>query len=244
MIKIAVCDDNTADRDALLTILNDYRARKNPDMSIEVFGASLELLNAVERGSRFDVLFLDILMPGFNGMQTASEIRRLDSYVKIIFFTSTPDFAVESYEVNAFYYRLKPISSEFLFPLLDSVLETCEKERSDKLILQCKDGLTTVEINKIEFCEVMHRTLFIHMTSGKILESIGSMDNLEKQLSVYGCFMRVHRSYIVNLNHVRNISPRAVTMSSLAEIPIPRGRHNEIKNAFLKNAFCEVKTEL
>lgn len=171
MIKIAVCDDDTADRDALLTILNDYCARKNPDISIEVFGASPELLNAVERGSRFDVLLLDILMPGSNGMQTASEIRRFDCYVKIIFLTSTSDFAVESYEMNTFYYRLKPISSEFLFPLLDSVLETSEKERSDKLI-------------------------------------------------------------------------GAVTVSGLTEISIPRGRHNEIKNAFLRNAFCEEKTKL
>lgn len=243
MIKVALCDDETADRDELLAVLNEFRTQRSSDMSIEVFGASLDLLNAIEHGARFDVLLLDILMPGFNGIETAAEIRRFDSYVKIIFLTSSSDFAVQSYTVNAFYYQLKPVESEFLFRLLDSVLETCKRERSDNLILQCKDGLTPVEISRIEFCEVMHRTLFIHMTSGKVFESTGSLDNFEKQLSFYGCFMRIHRSYIVNLNHVRNISPRAVTMSCLTEIPIPRGKHNEIKNAFLENAFCEGKVE-
>lgn len=244
MIKLALCDDETADRDELLAILNEYRTQRGSDMSIEVFQAPLDLLNAMEHGSKFDVLLLDILMSGFNGIETAKEIRRFDSYVKIIFLTSTPDFAVQSYTVNAFYYHLKPVEPEFLFGLLDQVFETCERERSDSLILQCKDGLTPVEINKIEFCEVMHRTLFIHMTSGKVLESTGSLDSLEKNLSQHGSFMRIHRSYIINLNHVRNISPRNVTMSCLTEIPIPRGKHNEIKNAFLENAFCEGKVKL
>lgn len=239
MIKAAVCDDEADVREELSALLNQYRAKRDPEMSVEVFRSPLDLLNAIERGSRFDVLLLDILMPGFNGIETAAEIRRFDSYVKIIFLTSSSEFAVQSYTVNAFYYQLKPVLQDDLFRLLDSVLETCERERSDSLILRCKDGITLVETNRIEFCEVIHRTIFIHLTSGKILESNGSLDNLEKQLADHGCFMRFHRSYLVNLNHIRSVSGRAVTMSCLTEIPVPRGKYSEIKNAFLKNAFCE-----
>lgn len=244
MIKVALCDDEPAVIDELLELLDQYREQRDSEMSVEFFQASLDLLNSIEHGSRFDVLLLDILMPGFNGIQTAAEIRRFDSYVKIIFLTSTSDFAVQSYTVNAFYYQLKPIKSEILFRLLDSVLETCELERSGGLVLHCKDGITPVETRRIEFCEVIHRTIFIHLTSGKILESTGSLDNLEKQLTDYGYFIRFHRSYLVNLNHIRNISHKTVTMSCLTEIPIPRGKYNEIKNAFLENAFCEGKIEL
>lgn len=244
MVKIAICDDDSAVRDELSALLNQYRAQQDSEMSIDVFQASLDLLNAMERGSRFDVLLLDILMPGFNGIETAAEIRRFDSYVKIIFLTSSSDFAVQSYTVNAFYYQLKPIRAESLFGLLDSVLETCERERSGSLVLRCKDGITLVETRKIEFCEVIHRTLFIHLVSGKVLESTGSLDNLEQQLAGQGCFVRFHRSYLVNLNHIRNISRRAVTMSCLIEIPIPRGKYNDIKNAFLENAFYEGKIGL
>ena len=244
MAKVAVCDDEPAVRDELSALLNQYHEQRNSEMSIEVFKAPLDLLNAMERGSRFDVLLLDILMPGFNGIETAAEIRRFDNCVKIIFLTSSSDFAVQSYTVNAFYYQLKPIQAESLFPLLDSVLEACEQERSDSLILRCKDGITIIDTKKIEFCEVMHRTLFIHLISGKILQSTGSLDNLEQQLTSHGCFMRFHRSYLINLNHIRNISHHSVTMSCLAEIPIPRGKYNDIKNEFLKNAFYEGKIGL
>lgn len=193
--------------------------------------------------SRFDVLILDILMPGFNGIETAAEIRRFDNYIKIIFLTSSSEFAVQSYTVNAFYYLLKPIRTESLFPLLDSVLEACDNERADSLILRCKGGITRVETSRIEFCEVFHRTLLFHLTSGTTLESTGSLDKLESELAGYGCFIRVHRSYLINLNHVRNISRKSVTMSCMTEIPIPRGKYDDIKNAFLENAFLERKPQ-
>ncbi len=239
MIKAAVCDDDPAVREELPAFLNQYCAQRDTKMNIEVFSTSLDLLAAMERGCRFDVLLLDILMPGVNGIDTAAEIRRFDSYVKIIFLTSSSEFAVQSYTVNAFYYQLKPVCPESLFPLMDSVMESCERERDSSLILRCKNGITGIKLWHIEFCEVIHRTLFIHLTSGKIIESVGSLDDIEKRLSVYGCFLRLHRSYIINLNHIHNISRRAVTMSSLTEIPVPRGKYGEIKNAFLENAYNE-----
>ena len=90
---------------------------------------------------------------------------------------------------------------------------------------------------QLEYCEVSHRTLFIHLTSGKVLECIGSLDELSKQLIPYGSFLRPHRSYLANLEYIQELSYRAITMSCLAEIPIPRGKYNEIKNAFLEYAF-------
>lgn len=70
-----------------------------------------------------------------------------------------------------------------------------------------------------------------------MLESIGSLDDLGAQLKPYQCFLRSHRSYLVNLEYVRNISARAVTMSCLTEIPLPRGKYNEVKDAYLDYAF-------
>lgn len=69
----------------------------------------MELLADIEAGVRFDVLFLDVLMPGINGINAAREIRRYDTAVQIIFVTSSSEFAVQSYVVGAYYYQLKPI---------------------------------------------------------------------------------------------------------------------------------------
>ena len=92
-------------------------------------------------------------------------------------------------------------------------------------------------LNQLEYCEVIHRTILLHLDSGKVLESSGSLDELSRQLAPYGCFYRPHRSYLVNLEYVQTLSYRAITLACLAEIPIPRGKYNEVKSAFLDYAF-------
>ena len=237
MIKIAFCDDDCAVLSDLHELLAIYRAEKNREIDDYAFHSPLDLIAEIERGTRFDILFLDVLMPGQNGIDAATEIRNYDKNSKIIFLTSSSEFAVQSYTVNAFYYQLKPICAESFARLMDTLLSQCEKERASSLILHCKTGITRIKPAQLEYCEVIHRTLFIHLTSGKVLECIGSLDELAKQLIPYGSFLRPHRSYLVNLEYIQNLSYRAITMSCLAEIPIPRGKYNEIKNAFLEYAF-------
>ena len=237
MIKIAFCDDDSAVLSDLHELLALYRAEKNKEIDDYTFHSPLELITEIGRGMRFDILFLDVLMPGENGIDVAAEIRNYDKNAKIIFLTSSSEFAVQSYTVNAFYYQLKPICEETFTRLMDAVLSQCEMEQASSLILHCKTGITRIKPTHLEYCEVIHRTLFIHLTSGKVLECIGSLADLEKQLLPYGSFLRPHRSYLVNLEYIQNLSYRAITMSCLTEIPIPRGKYNEIKNAFLEYAF-------
>ena len=237
MIKIAFCDDDSAVLSDLHELLALYRAEKNKEIDDYAFHSPLDLIAEIERGTRFDILFLDVLMPGQSGIDAATEIRNYDKNAKIIFLTSSSEFAVQSYAVNAFYYQLKPICTESFARLMDTVLSQCEKEQASSLILHCKTGITRIKPAQLEYCEVIHRTLFIHLTSGKVLECIGSLDELGRQLIPYGSFLRPHRSYLVNLEYIQNLSYRAITMSCLAEIPIPRGKYNEIKNAFLEYAF-------
>lgn len=234
MIKVAFCDDEISALNELRILLDRYRAERNQQIEYAVFHSPLELLAQIEKGARYDILFLDVLMPGENGINAAAEIRGYDSNVKIIFLTSSAEFAVQSYTVGAYFYQIKPICEEGFFRLMDSAVATCEKERGDSLILRCKTGITRIELKQLEYCEVSHRTLFIHLISGKILESTGSLDELSRQLEPYGCFLRAHRSYLINLDHVQKLSYHSITMSCLTEIPLPRGKYHEIKDAYLK----------
>ena len=237
MVKIAFCDDDLSALNELQTLLDRYRIDRNEALEYFPFHSSLDLMAAIEKGLGFDILFLDILMPGQNGIETAQEIRQHDSNVKIIFLSSSPEFAVQSYQVSAFFYQLKPIQEENLFRVMDSVLSVCEKEQTNSLILRCKTAITRVEPRQIEYCEVLHRSLFIHLSSGKILECTGSLEDLSTQLLPYGGFLRPHRSYLINLDYVYNLSYKAITMHCQTEIPVPRGKYNEIKTAFLSHAF-------
>lgn len=237
MVKIAFCDDDISVLNELRVLLDRYRAERSCVVDYVIFNSPLNLLAEIERGVRFDILFLDVLTPGENGMDAATEIRNYDSNVKIIFLTSSDEYAVQSYPVDAYFYQLKPISEDSFIRLMDSVLSRCEKEQSESLVLRCKNGITRIELRQLEYCEVRHRTLMIHLSTGKVLESIGSLDELCRQPEQEGRFFRPHRSFLVNLEFVQNISGRAIVMSCLAEIPIPRGKYNEVKNAFLKYAF-------
>lgn len=237
MIKLAFCDDEISELNEICMLLDQYRVERNQEIDYIAFQSPLDLLAEIERGTRFDILFLDVLMPGETGIDAAAEIRNYDNNVKIIFLTSSSEFAVQSYMVGAYFYQLKPIWRESFFRLMDSALSACEKEQTNSLILRCKSGITRVEMRHLEYCEVIHRTLLIHLTNGKVLESNGSLDELCRKLESYGGFLRPHRSYLINLNYVKNLSYRGITMSCLTEIPIPRGKYNEIKDAYLEYAF-------
>lgn len=202
-----------------------------------IFQSPLELISKIEQGIRFDILFLDVLMPDENGVDTASEIHSYDKNVKIIFLTSSAEFAVQSYMVNSFFYQLKPICTERFFHLMDNVVSQCKKEQASRLILHCKNGIAQIKPSQPEYCEVIHRTLFIHLASLEVLECSGSLNELARQLVPFGNFLRPHRSYLVNLEYIQNLSYRSIIISCQAEIPIPRGKYNDIKNTFLEFAF-------
>lgn len=237
MIKAAVCDDDTSILSEISILLDRYRIEQNQEIVYTTFQSPLELLAEMEKGIHWDVLFLDILMPGENGIDTAKEIRQHDANVKIIFLTTTPEYAVQSYLVNAFFYQLKPLCAESFNRLMDSVILECEKKESAYLILKCKNGITRIDLDKLKYCEVLGRTLLFHMEDGRIFERIGSLEELAEQLHAYDNFFRPHRSFLVNMEFIQNISNKKIEMRDFVEIPIPHGKYTEVKERYLEYAF-------
>ena len=237
MIKIAFCDDDMEVLHQMNELLDRYRVERNEDITYAAFQSPFELLTEIEKGIRPDILFLDVVMPGQNGMDVAKEIRQYDTNMKIIFLTPSPEFAVESYSVGAYFYQLKPIWEESFFRLMDAVLAECEKKKKNSLILRSKDGITRIDLQQLEYCEVLGRKLLFHLENGAVLESAGSLDDLAGQLMQYSNFFRPHRSFLVNMEYIQNISSRSIKMVNDAEIPIPHGKCSEIKNTYMEYAF-------
>ncbi len=237
MIKIAVCDDDIFLLKKITSLIEQFCTEFNREIMYTVFQSPLELLAEFEKGMRWEVLFLDVIMPGGNGINVAREIRQYDHNVKIIFLTESSEFAVESYTVGAYYYQLKPISKEKFYGLLNEVAFEYEKAQQCSLILRCKSGITRIDLKKLEYCEVIGRTLVFHLGNGKVLESSGSLDELYSKLTQYDNFLRPHRSFLVNMEYIQNISGRTIILDSLVEIPIPHGKCSEVKNKYLEYAF-------
>lgn len=240
MLKIAICDDNITDLSNMVSLIDDYKNLQQGRHIIEytAFHSALDLIAAMESGHHlYDLVLLDILMPYVTGMDAAKEIRQFNKSIKIIFLTSSPEFALESYVVNAYYYALKPIWKDKLFILLDTLIYEIEHLKSISFIIKSKTGLTRIHMNKLEFAEIIGRTILYHMSDGITLEAIGSMSELEKELLSSPCFIKPHRSYIINMDFIDILGQRQIKMHSQSKIPLAKANYQTVKSTYITYAF-------
>ena len=156
MLQIAVCDDNIDELSNMVQLINQYRSSKHLDCEYAIFQNGFDLVSALEKGKRFDIYCLDIIMPGFMGIDVAKEIRTFDKTAPILFFTSSPEFALESYSVKAINYVLKPISKEKLFFTFDDILERIKAGKNDDaVIVKSNEGIQKILISNLVFAEVI-----------------------------------------------------------------------------------------
>jgi DNA-binding LytR/AlgR family response regulator len=161
-----------------------------------VFPNGFDLISALEKGKRFDIYCLDIIMPGFTGIDVAKEIRAYDKTAPILFFTSSPEFALESYSVKAINYVLKPISKEKLFFTFDDMLEHIKvKKDEDAIVVKSNEGIQKILISNLIFAEVIGRNVLYHLLSGKVIKCTESFSHVCDNLMKYGCFIKTHRSF-------------------------------------------------
>ena len=181
MIKIAFCDDDLSVLRELSALMDKYRVERNQNIMYASFNSPLELLTEVERGTRLDIIFLDVLMPAQNGISTAMEIRQYDTSVKIIYLTSSAEYAVDSYSVGAYFYQLKPIWQESFYRLMDSVLSECHKDKENSLILRFFLALW-LAVKQAGSNSVLGRALELSSMGIRVDPAA-----LDRQLSLAGC---------------------------------------------------------
>jgi DNA-binding LytR/AlgR family response regulator len=223
----------------MVSIINDYKQQRENKYKIEytAFQTAVDLIAALESGQKYDLALLDIIMPQLNGMAAAKEIRQFNQDIKIIFSTSSPEFAVESYMVEAYYYALKPIWKDKLFTLLDKIFSEIETSTGTSLLIKSKTGLKRIHIKRLEFAEVITRSVFYHLTDGSVIEALGSMGELEKDLSAYSCFIKPHRSYIINMDHIDTVCQKEIKMQSSAVVPLAKANYPIVKEAYIAYSF-------
>lgn len=143
-------------------------------------------------------------MPGVNGIQAAREIRERNSQIQIVFLTSSPEYAVESYSVQAHYYLLKPASEEKLFPILDRLLDDFKKPE-DALHIKTQSCVFSLPYGKIEYIVVSAKKLHFYLTDSITRVVTCSLTDFEQALLKRPGFMKVHCSYLMNLLWVQEL---------------------------------------
>ena len=235
MLKIAVCDDDNGELSHVKALLEQYQAQKRIGMRIELFHSAMELMDAL-RTTNYQLLLLDILMPGFTGIQAAREIRTSDSETKIIFLTSSPEFAVESYRVDAFYYLLKPIREDELFPVLDRLLQQFRRAE-DTLLLTLPSGVLRLPYTRIVVLEVNSKRLLFYLNDGSIREIPGTLTLYEPQLLERREFVKVHRSYLVNMDYIQHLTGNELVTCSGVTVPVSRLLSVAVRKEYMEFLF-------
>jgi len=234
MLQIAFCDDDMDELSNMVQLINLYRVSKNLDCEYAAFSNGFDLVSVIEKGKRFDIYCLDIIMPGFTGIDVAKEIRFFDKIAPILFFTSSSEFALESYSVKAINYVLKPVSKEKFFVTFDEMLDQIKAENDeDAVIVKSSEGIQKILIANLVFAEVIGRNVCYHLRSGKIVECTESFTSACDKLLKYGCFIKPHRSYLVNMQYVDKIENHQITLQTLTSVPVAQGKARELKGQYL-----------
>lgn len=224
---IAICDDQEQECGALQHLLYAWQRERQHPVRVRVFRSPVELLDAA-REEPFTLYLLDVLMPGMDGMAAAREIRQFDAAAALVFLTSTPDFAYESYAVHALSYLLKPITPQALYPKL---------QPQDGLTLKAGKVLFRVPFSQLVYVEVNQKHLYFNLTDGSVREVPGVLRQYEAQLLAREEFMRIHRSYIVNMLQVAAFAPTEVRTFSGRSLPVSRLLYPQLQKDYLALLF-------
>ena len=179
---IAVCDDQIEELEKLTALLQAWQSDLHSDVRFQTFRSGGQLLDAA-RAERFTLYLLDVLMPGMTGMDAAREIRSFDAAADIIFLTTSPGFAYESYGVRAAEYLLKPINAKLLYPVLDK-LYLREQKPQDGLTVKSNGMLVRLPFSQLSYVEVNGKHLYFHLADGTVRKVAGSLKDYEPLLLV------------------------------------------------------------
>jgi len=240
-LKIAICDDDSQELNRISSFIDTYKRIRNVPLIYSTFLSAAELVSKVS-SEGYNILFLDILMPGINGMQAAHEIRSIDAEVKIVFLTTSPEFAVESYEVKAYDYILKPVSKDKLFSLLDAVFAE-EQMLMEGLTIKTQSGIARILFSRLAFVEIMNKKLYFNMADNSVQEVTSSLAAFEEKLLARSEFVKVHRSYIVNLWQVSELRSNEIITNSGKTVPVSRLLYKSVREAYMKHLFLEKGVE-
>lgn len=235
-MRITICDDMPKELKMIRKAVDAY-AEIHTELSFDIdeYSAATDVLNAVEKGKTYDIALLDICMPGILGTDVAEQMLARNPKMSVIFLTTSDEYAVAAFALNAAHYLLKPFSQEQFNEALNRALEKTAKDQ-DYLELACVDGRHRVPVSGLVAIESQGHYLLYHLSGGETLRQRGKLAEMYEKIQKYPEFIRVGASYAANLNFVQSIFRNSMEMRGGTKIPIPRRSSEEVQNIYME--FC------
>ena len=229
MIRIAICDDEKHMSEHIRSMVSDFFRKKNREISLRMFSSGEELLNY---DGQIDILFLDIQMNGMDGMETARKLRTDKFRGFLIFITVLKEMVFQSFEVQAYDYLVKPVEEKQFERTMERLLASMQSVGEDSLLVQKGYEGRIIRKDEIVFCEIIDRKIYLNLVSDEVLDYYERIENLETKLG--GHFFRCHRSYLINLKHLKGYKNGTAYMDNGKEVPVSRLRSKEFSGVVLQ----------
>lgn len=229
-LKVAICDDEKNCRELIIEYISQNN-HENLYPIISEFCCSEDLLDAYKNGERFDLIFFDIEMKTISGVEAGKKIRNFDKNVLFIFITSHQQYVPDAFTLNAFQFLTKPVKK----PVFDREFERAVKtfrRMKFKYRITYKEQTNILQIEDILYIETYDRHLRA-ITMDSSYEFLGSIGAEEEKLSQYN-FIRCHKSFLINMYHIKNIDRNSATMANNDSVPISKHSRSYVMENFNK----------
>ena len=234
-MRIAICDDSQSDGKQLSEIIRSIAKESNLNIQVSQFTDGETLLSAASAES-FDLCILDIIMPALDGIMLAQEIRATDTSTRIVFLSTSNEYAHQSYRVAAYDYLLKPVDKDQIHTLIGRLYAELERKQA-YICLQRGREFIRLPIDQLSHLEVNQKTLYFCLVDGRVWQIPGTLAKYESFLLSDPQFVKIHRSYIVNLQHIAQLSPKDCVMFSGKNLPVSRTMYNDVKKRYMASLF-------
>lgn len=208
---------------------SDFFRKKNREIQLRTFTSGEELLNY---DGQIDILFLDIQMKGMDGIETARKLRADQFRGFLIFITVLKEMVFQSFEVQAYDYMVKPVEEKQFEKTMERLFASMQNAGEDSLLVQKGYEGRIIPKDEIVFCEIIDRKIYLNLTSGEVVDYYERIENLESKLDSH--FFRCHRSYLINLKHLKGYKNGTACMDNGKEIPVSRLRSKEFSGVVLQ----------
>ena len=240
-IRIACCDDEKQQLELYKTMFTNIEMRQDIKLNVEYFLSGNFMLERFQSEKNpFDLVYLDMDMDEKSGLDLAKEIRQnYHSDCLILFLTNYPKYMQNSFDVRAFQYMIKPVQFDEFERKFNAARKYLEKDDKNRVVLKIDEDNVVFFTNEIYYIEKEKSSKqFLVYLEDKCVVAKGVLSAIENQL-LEQHFMRTHRSYLVNMKHIRRIQKNDLVLSNGNLVPISRRKEKELKQQFMRYAIQE-----
>ncbi len=239
MYKIAICDDEIKIGEYIAKYIRETFRKKEKQVEVYTYTDAESLRRQMKLGSEYDALLLDIDMPGENGIDFCKKLRQQGDETLVVFISNKETLVFQTFEVKPFRFVRKNFFQDEADALVDALIGELESRKNRWLRFENpQEGIIySFNIDKILYCEAANKFCCIHSIDDSKEIRI-KLSELTKRLEEFH-FIQVHRSFLVNPEHIYRIDADEILMADGSKVPISRRRREQIKDAYFKWSMGE-----